>query len=304
MVRMDLLTARSFPIPLIVPERLTSDTLHNMLVPINPDEPHDVVETIDHLGVRIIGWTFAFQPEHDNHEYLCLFTGNVCCTVTDQGLRFIAEKYCWGCFLFTFTKEGGKSEGILLKSDHARLAQLVEHGIDVLGVRGSSPLPRTFECSQSGASKSLCLRLDLKAGARRREAGSRKFPAGNYPWPSPLPRTVKIKIAWSACAMHMIDADSERFSLTEVSHRSCKYPLLGNYRYRHAIITLNDARVADSIVKGLDTFQNLLQISVWRTSFCYQIKSEMLRMSNIFESDDERQCDGWFAAKFALKVLS
>jgi hypothetical protein len=89
---MDLFTARYFPIPWIFPENVDSDAIHNMIIPMDPDNPVEALNAARELNLTPAGWTCdPFQSETD---YLCLFTGGtnkVCCIVSRKGLRFIAE---------------------------------------------------------------------------------------------------------------------------------------------------------------------------------------------------------------------
>lgn len=78
--------ARDFPLPWLLPDRFDPDTIHNMLVPTNMDNPTDVLNTASQLGLEIVGWTHS-----STQEVICLFNPPVCCIVTFTGLKFLAE---------------------------------------------------------------------------------------------------------------------------------------------------------------------------------------------------------------------
>ncbi|MEN9647232.1 MAG: hypothetical protein RLY57_36 [Candidatus Parcubacteria bacterium] len=79
--------ARDFPLPWLLPERFDSSILHNMLVPKDMDNPSDLLPTITQSGLRIIGWTHSSEVG----EVIGLFDQHVCCLVTWNGLKFLAE---------------------------------------------------------------------------------------------------------------------------------------------------------------------------------------------------------------------
>jgi hypothetical protein len=87
---LSFIVARYFRLPWILHDRFSPDTIHNMLVPINMSHPDDLLVTTTQLGLRFRGWThFNERPLAD--EYLCLFSCDVCCIVTFEGLIFLSE---------------------------------------------------------------------------------------------------------------------------------------------------------------------------------------------------------------------